>query len=88
VVTLEGLSSIQAWLPFIFGCLKNQYIHSKTMFTYWVSLFCNGFTLGPMTHATWGSMMNNLGSLCEKVSLITIVLLGNACLWRSRNILT
>jgi len=38
--------------PFIFGCSKNQYIHCKTMFTCWVSLFCNGFTLGPMTHDT------------------------------------
>ncbi len=29
---------------------------------------------------TLGNMMSNLGSLCEKVSLITIDLLGNACL--------
>jgi hypothetical protein len=41
--------SIQAWFPFIFGCSKNWYIHCKTMFTCWVSLFCNGFTLGPMS---------------------------------------
>jgi hypothetical protein len=44
--------SIQAWFPFIFGCSKNGYRHCKTMFTCWVSLFCNGFTLGPMAQAT------------------------------------
>ncbi len=58
MVTLEGLGfesyhSIQAWFPFKFGCSKkNQYTHCKTMFTCWVSLFCNGFTLGPMAQAT------------------------------------
>jgi hypothetical protein len=52
VVTFEGVHSIQAWFPFIFGCSKNQYIHCKTMFTCWISIFCNGFTLGPMTQAT------------------------------------
>jgi len=31
---------------------KNWYIHCKTMFTCWVSLFCNGFTLGPTAKAT------------------------------------
>jgi hypothetical protein len=34
-----------AGFPFLFGCSKNLYIHCKTMFTCWVSLFCNGFTL-------------------------------------------
>ncbi len=43
---------MQAWFPFIFGCSKNRYIHCKTMFTCWVSLFCNGFTLGPRAQAT------------------------------------
>jgi hypothetical protein len=28
---------------------KIDTIHCKTMFTCWVSLFCNGFTLGPTT---------------------------------------
>jgi hypothetical protein len=49
---LKAYDSIQAWFPFIFGCSKNPYIHYKTMFTCWVSLFCNGFTLGPMAQAT------------------------------------
>jgi hypothetical protein len=31
---------------------KIQYMHCKTMFTCWVSLICNGFTLGPTTQAT------------------------------------
>jgi len=31
---------------------KIEYRHCKTMFTCWVSLFCNGFTLGPMAQAT------------------------------------
>jgi len=44
---LKAYHSIQAWFPFIFGCSKNPYIHYKTMFTCWVSLFCNEFTLGP-----------------------------------------
>jgi hypothetical protein len=43
-------NSVQAPFPFIFvGCSKKiANIHCKTMFTCWVSLFCNGFTLGPM----------------------------------------
>jgi hypothetical protein len=43
---------MQTWFPFIFGCLKNWHIHCKTMFTCWVSLFCNGFPLGPTEEAT------------------------------------
>ncbi len=49
---LKAYHSIQAWFPFRFGCSKNPYIHCKTMFTCWVSLFCNGFTLGPTAQAT------------------------------------
>jgi hypothetical protein len=49
---LKTYHSIQAWFPFIFGCSKNRYIHCKTMFTCWVSVLCNGFTLGPMAQAT------------------------------------
>jgi hypothetical protein len=49
---LKAYHSIQAWFPFIFGCSKNRYIHCKTMFMCWVSLFCNGFTLEPMAQAT------------------------------------
>ncbi len=49
---LKAYHSIQAWFPFIFGCWKNRYIHCKTMFTCWVSLFCNGFTLGPTAQVT------------------------------------
>jgi hypothetical protein len=56
VVTFEGLPFIQAWFPFIFSCSKNQYIHYKTMFTCWVSLFCNEFTLGPTAQATLVSL--------------------------------
>jgi hypothetical protein len=49
---LTTYHSIQAWFPFIFGCSKNLYIHGKTMFTCWVSLFFNRFTLGPTTQTT------------------------------------
>jgi hypothetical protein len=49
---LKAYHSIQAWFPFIFGCSKNWHIHCRTMFTCWVSLFCNGFTLGPMAEVT------------------------------------
>jgi hypothetical protein len=49
---LKAYHSIQAWFPFIFDCSKNGYRHCKTIFTCWVSLFCNGFTLGPTAHAT------------------------------------
>jgi hypothetical protein len=49
---LKAYHSIQAWFPFIFGCSENRYIHCKTMFTCWVSLFCNGFTLWPTPQAT------------------------------------
>jgi hypothetical protein len=49
---LQAYHSIQAWFLFIFGCSKNRYIHCKTMFTCWVSLFCNRFTLEPTTQAT------------------------------------
>jgi hypothetical protein len=49
---LKAYHSIQARFPFIFGCSKNWYIHCKTMFTCWDSLFCNGFTLGPTAPAT------------------------------------
>jgi hypothetical protein len=31
---------------------KIESYHCKTMFTCWVSLFCNGFILGPMAQAT------------------------------------
>jgi hypothetical protein len=50
VVALEGLSfnSIQAWFPFIFGYSNDSYIHCKTMFICWVSLFCSGFTFGTL----------------------------------------
>ncbi len=37
---------------------KIWYIHCKTMFTCWVSLFCRGFTLGPMTQATLWLLRN------------------------------
>ncbi len=40
---LKAYQSIQAWFPFVFGCSKNRYIHCKTMFACWVSLFCNEF---------------------------------------------
>jgi hypothetical protein len=39
--------------PFIFGCSKHRYIHCKTMFTCWVSLFCDGFTLGSTGHIVY-----------------------------------
>jgi hypothetical protein len=48
----------KAWFPFIFGCSKNRYIHCKTMFTCWVSLFCNGFTLGPTSQTTLVTLNN------------------------------
>ncbi len=44
VIWFEAYHSIQAWFPFIFGCSKNWYLHCKTMFTCWVSVFCNGPT--------------------------------------------
>jgi len=49
---LKAYHSIQRWFPFIFGCSKNRYIHCKTLFTCWVSQFCNGFTLGATAQAT------------------------------------
>jgi hypothetical protein len=49
---LKDCHSIQTWFPFIFCCSKKQYIHCKTMFTCWVSLFCNRFTFGPRAQAT------------------------------------
>jgi hypothetical protein len=49
---LKAYHAMQAWFPFIFGCSKTRHIHCTTMFTCWVSLFCNGFTLGPTAHAT------------------------------------
>jgi len=49
---LKAYHSIQAWFPFISGCSKNWYIHCNTTVTCWVSLFCNGFTLGPTTQVT------------------------------------
>ncbi len=49
---LKAYHSIQAWFLFIFHCSKNWSIHFKTMYTCSVSLFCNGFTLGPTAHAT------------------------------------
>jgi hypothetical protein len=53
---LKGYHSIQAWFHFMFGYSKHRHIHCKTMFTCWVSLFCNEFTLGPTAHATLLSM--------------------------------
>jgi hypothetical protein len=50
--TWKAYHSIQAWFPFILGCSKNWSVHCKTMFTCWVFVFCNGFTLGPTAHAT------------------------------------
>jgi hypothetical protein len=49
---LKAYHLIQAWFPFIFGCSKYGYIHCKTMFTCWVSLFCNRFTLWLTAQAT------------------------------------
>ncbi len=57
---LKAYHSIQAWFPFIFGCPKNRHIHCKTMFTCWVSLFCDGFTLGPTAQVTLVSKGKNL----------------------------
>jgi len=51
-ISWERGNTWQAWYPFIFGCLKNQYMCCKTMFTCWVSLFCNRITLGPIVQAT------------------------------------
>ncbi len=47
----KAYDSIQ-WFPFTFGCSKNWYLCRKTMFTCWISLFCNGFTLEPTAQAT------------------------------------
>jgi hypothetical protein len=53
MVTLEGFPFNSSMISFhIWLHSKNQYIHCKTMFTCWVSLFCNGFTHRPMAKAT------------------------------------
>ncbi len=61
VAALKAYHSIQARFPFIFGCSKNPYRHCKTMFTCWVSLFCNGFTLEATAQVTL-VLMNRDGS--------------------------
>jgi hypothetical protein len=78
VVTLEGLSFNSNMISFHIWLFK-KLIHTLQNNVHMLS-FPILFTLGPTTHATLSSMMSNLGSLCEKVSLITIDLLGNACL--------
>jgi hypothetical protein len=42
---------LKAYLSYL-AVQKNRCIHCKTMFTCWVSRFCNGFTLGPTAQAT------------------------------------
>jgi len=49
---MKAYHLIQACFPFIFGCSKYRYIHCKSMLTYWVSLFRNGFTLQLTAQAT------------------------------------
>jgi len=60
---VKAYHTIQERFPLIFGCPKNWHIHCKTMFTCWVSLFCNGFILGPSAQATllWWMMNNRHG---------------------------
>ncbi len=73
---MKPYHSIQAWFLCIFGCSKNRYIHCKTLFTCWVSLFCNGFTLGPRAQATPVVMIGNAPWGSQKMnSLLTILLL-------------
>jgi len=55
VVTLEGF-------PF------NSYVHCKTMFTCWVSLFCNGYTLGLMAQVTLVNMKKQF-NMCLFMSM-------------------
>jgi len=57
---LKAYHSMQTLFPFIFGCSKNWYIHCKTMFTCRVSLYCNGFTLGPTAQATLVYLWNKV----------------------------
>ncbi len=47
VVTLKGLPLNSSMISFHIWLFKNPYIHCKTIFTCWFSLFCNGFTLRP-----------------------------------------
>jgi hypothetical protein len=42
----SSIISFHIWL------FKESILHCKTMFICWVSLFCNGFTLGPTAQAT------------------------------------
>ncbi len=76
---MEAYHSIQAWFPFIFGCLKSWYIQWKTMFTCWGPLFCNGFTLGLTTQATLVILKERMKEPepCPKISTYLIT-----CSWK------
>jgi hypothetical protein len=50
MVPLKGLPFNSSMISFHIS--KNTYIHCKSMFICWVSLFCNVSTFGPMAQAT------------------------------------
>ncbi len=52
VVKLEGLPFNSSIISFHIWLFKKSILHCKTMFICWVSLLCNGFTLGPTAQAT------------------------------------